>query len=513
MNNMNRHFAIVFSMFGFLSGVVSLSLADDYTYTTIDFPGAIQSGAASINNLGQIVGGYQLSDGSRHGFLYSGGVFTTIDDPNATAGSEALGINQSGQIVGAYNLNAPEDPHSFEGAHGFLYNGGTFTDINFPGSSVTNTTPNRINDSGDIVGVYRINSGPGNGFLDVGGVFTTVNVPGKVGTHCNGNNNSGEIVGQDKDTDSGPHHGFLDNGGTFTTIDFPGAAETVAEDIDNFGNVVGAYKTTGGTEFGFLDNGGSFSTIAFPGAVATLAAGVNDNGDIVGLYQDQSEVLHGFLATPISTGSSCSASTSIAQNFNGTAIPGGSYIWFNSNFKPSKGAPVNGTTVQLIGGMISFTANNVSYSLPVPNSMITFTASVACATLSFDTVHQQWNITVPLKGSDEIFLGGLAFQAPAGGLPGGVRNVTWSGTIASSSPGLTFQWKWGAAVYSSFSNSYGSLGVKPTHQSACSYNNGDHAGTPENVKSVIGGATGGGGSNFTGSWSGTGTVVPICPGD
>ena len=58
---------------------------------------------------------------------------------------------------------------------------------------------------------------------------------------------------------------------------------------------------------------------------------------------------------------------------------------------------------------------------------------------------------------------------------------------------------------------YNSLGVKPTHTNACLYNNSDHAGTPENKKSfLVGGAAGGGGSNYTGSWSST-SGLKICP--
>lgn len=68
-------------------------------------------------------------------------------------------------------------------------------------------------------------------------------------------------------------------------------------------------------------------------------------------------------------------------------------------------------------------------------------------------------------------------------------------------------WKWGAAVYSQFGSDYNALDVKPAHKGACDYNNSDHAGTPENFKPyVIGGARGGGGSNFTGGWSGTASV-------
>jgi len=86
-------------------------------------------------------------------------------------------------------------------------------------------------------------------------------------------------------------------------------------------------------------------------------------------------------------------------------------------------------------------------------------------------------------------------------------------------PGVSVKWKWGAAVYSTFSADYNALAVKATHQNACGITNGDHAGTPEGTdtssgepfkKFVIGGARGGGGSNFTGSWSGT-TAVQLCP--
>ncbi len=51
---------------------------------------------------------------------------------------------------------------------------------------------------------------------------------------------------------------------------------------------------------------------------------------------------------------------------------------------------------------------------------------------------------------------------------------------------------------------YNAIGVKPTHTNACLYNDSQDAGTPENRKQfVTGGAHGGGGSNFTGSRSGT----------
>src|SRR6516164_5589711 len=59
-----------------------------------------------------------------HGFLYSGGSFTQIDVPGADI-PNARGINNAGQIVGDfYNSKDPRLTN-----HGFLYSGGSFTQI------------------------------------------------------------------------------------------------------------------------------------------------------------------------------------------------------------------------------------------------------------------------------------------------------------------------------------------------------------------------------------------------
>jgi len=50
-----------------------------YTYTTIDEPSGRNTAAFGINSAGQIVGEY-LSNGARHGFLYGGGTYTTLDE-------------------------------------------------------------------------------------------------------------------------------------------------------------------------------------------------------------------------------------------------------------------------------------------------------------------------------------------------------------------------------------------------------------------------------------------------
>jgi probable HAF family extracellular repeat protein len=79
-----------------------------------------------------------------HGFLYTGGSFTTIDAPGARFGTSAFDINDAGQIVGRF--------YDSTGSHGFLYTGGSFTTIDLPGA--TGTGAIGINDAGQIVGFF-----------------------------------------------------------------------------------------------------------------------------------------------------------------------------------------------------------------------------------------------------------------------------------------------------------------------------------------------------------------------
>jgi hypothetical protein len=213
----------------------------------------------------------------------------------------------------------------------------------------------------------------------------------------------------------------------------------------------------------------------------------------------------------------CSAPTQNTANFNGTAINPGATIWFNANFKASN-VPQKGARVFFSQQTIEFTAGGVDRKLQVPDAEIRFSRLVTCSTTKFDRATNTWLTTLPVTGDDEIFLSGLSYLVPSGF--GTVTSpVTWSGTFSTPrGSGISAQWKWGAAVYSQYTDHYGRLKVKAGHQTSCSVNNGDHAGTPEGLdrdgtawkEFVIGGGTGGGGSNFTGSWSGTVSVTPVC---
>ena len=195
-------------------------------FIQIDFPGAKATKAIGIDPRGDIVGIYcldisrQCAKGNKndHGFLLSEGEFTTIDFPGALE-TEAYKINPRGQILGSY-----VDPEGR--SHLFLLSEREFTTSNIPGAFETVSLPPippqlwfttidfpgavetaidganaGLNARGDIVGDYcavpPLPCKPQNvhGLLLSEGEFTTIDVPGALGTSAYGINARGDIVG------------------------------------------------------------------------------------------------------------------------------------------------------------------------------------------------------------------------------------------------------------------------------------------------------------------------------
>src|SRR5262245_37862529 len=196
--------------------------------------------------------------------------------------------------------------------------------------------------------------------------------------------------------------------------------------------------------------------------------------------------------------------SSIVSNFNGTAIQAGSTLWFNSVCKVSGLGPQGATLFITHGSVLSS-----AFGVAMPDAVVTFSPTATSAATMSDVGTNTWFTTVPMGLGGNTFLVGAALPLP-NGLPGGLNPVTWRADFATDTPGVSVNWQWSAAVYRSFSADYSALGVKPVDSNRASqYQNSDHAGTPENFKSfVTGGARGGGGSNFTGSYSATGHVTP-----
>jgi hypothetical protein len=216
-----------------------------------------------------------------------------------------------------------------------------------------------------------------------------------------------------------------------------------------------------------------------------------------------------------------SGGTAIHYDNSLPAIGSGKYIWFNAVVNNVAGLPASGQVkLYLTNSSIRYTADGTNCTtaspctMPVPNAVVTFNSSTALGT-TFSTSSNRWSTSVPKSSlTGNTFVTGVAFQVPSN-FPTGIQNVAWSTSFSTDSPGISLQWQWGAAVYSSFSacyayqntNSTGAcystannptlpnpnvLGVNPEDGTA-DLNGTDPAGTPETYKSsVTFGATGGG---------------------
>jgi hypothetical protein len=251
-------------------------------------------------------------------------------------------------------------------------------------------------------------------------------------------------------------------------------------------------KLSGGT--------GSYAVVYAPNAAINVSGGSHFYGNMIGSTINNS------------------GGTAIHYDVNLPNIAGGNYIWFNSAALNVKGLPASGTTkLYVTNSTINFTANGTPYSLAVPNAVITFSSTATSTTTTWDATNNRWSVLVPtanVSGSATIhsFLDGLAFPVPSGGFPTGIQNVTWSAAFSTTLTGLSFNWQWGAAVYSAFPGSttggafppstvgdYNLAGVNPI-------DNADPAGTPVSYKtSLVFGATGPG---FTGLYTSAAGVVP-----
>ena len=265
------------------------------TYTTIDDALGGSTELLGINNAGQVVGYYNDSSSTAHGFLatlptttsYS---FTTLNVPSSTGGAQAYGINNTGQIVGEY-----EDSSGAE--HAFLYNSSSFAYSTLDYPSAIGSSADGINDVGQVVGVYVDSSGTPHGFIASGGFhFSFDDSLGTKGTVAFGTNDAELVVGYYFDS-SGTVHGFQVRSGAYTTLDDPfGAKGTAAYGVNDAGQIVGSYTDSSGATHGFLYSGGSYTTLDDPlGTKGTVAFGINDLGQIVGNYTDSSGTEHGFL--------------------------------------------------------------------------------------------------------------------------------------------------------------------------------------------------------------------------
>lgn len=160
-----------------LGGSSSSFMYENGSFTPFPFPGKTIWGA---NDTGLFVGTYSPTRGDFSGFITDGTHFQILNFPGAFD-THALSINNAGQVAGYYETTTT--------AAGFLFADGQYTSISIPGLVVYGVD---INNNGEVVG--QISSGPGpHNFLWKDGVFTLLDLGD--GARSSGMNDFGQIVG------------------------------------------------------------------------------------------------------------------------------------------------------------------------------------------------------------------------------------------------------------------------------------------------------------------------------
>src|SRR5262249_38291961 len=168
--------------------------------------------------------------------------------------------------------------------------------FDYPGSG-NQTRPQKINDNGDLVGIFLDSSGVSRGFIRFrNGNFSRPLVdPNDTGnvTEGRGINNSRLVCGDYLDATSGTFHGFFFSNLTFTNYDVPNSTTTIVLGLNTVGDFAGSATPTGGIQAAFLNIGGTVTEFAVTDATASLAYQLNATNQSCGYYIDSSGVTHG----------------------------------------------------------------------------------------------------------------------------------------------------------------------------------------------------------------------------
>jgi hypothetical protein len=213
----------------------------------------------------------------------------------------------------------------------------------------------------------------------------------------------------------------------------------------------------------------------------------------------------GFFTQTVSSGLHDSGASEVISptSWNKFNVPFGAapVAWVHAQFKPTGVSAATTATVQFTD--VSFVLNGIKY--PMPDGVVNFDPNApSTSTTTFSgtpgTTSALWTTTInPNFISDENFFVGAAIPVE----PGDRRRRAGDDSLhdADRRHRLSFSWQWSAAVYTYWPSDWNQAMIQPYH------GNGLHADTPTNTqvqKSLIQGPRGGGGSNFTGSWSATG---------
>jgi probable HAF family extracellular repeat protein len=247
-----------------------------YTITILSPPGATNSSATRINNLGEVIG---TANNSATVWVYQNGTYTFIPALPGSRSYYPNDINDHGQVIGSAFV-AGDGQY-----HGYSYQNGVTTDLGI-------YQPSSINNLGQISAYLNDAS---RALLIDGPTVTTLPTLGGSFAIAGQINEHGQIVGYGNLTTGGPEHPFLYANGTMTDLGLlPGFARGGALGINQNGDITGYMQYAGlpVDRRAFLYHNGVMTDLGLPtpfnytDTTGVSPTGINDSGQIVGLIGD-----------------------------------------------------------------------------------------------------------------------------------------------------------------------------------------------------------------------------------
>ena len=169
------------------------------------------------------------------------------------------------------------------------------TTFDYPGTG-NQTRPQKINDLGDIAGIFVDTSAASRGFIRLsnGSFSRPIADPNAATNFTEGRGiNDSRLVCGDYTDSTGAFEGFFFSHGTFTNYDIE-PTFTIVLGVNNAADFVGSVIPSSGIQSGFLSIGGNVTEFTVPNATATLAYQLNRTNQSCGYYIDSGGVTHGY---------------------------------------------------------------------------------------------------------------------------------------------------------------------------------------------------------------------------
>jgi len=268
-------------------------------YSILDLgvlPGDFASFANGLNDAGQVVGISQTAGGATHGFLYSGGSKTDIGSLSG-GDTYANAINTAGNIVGSAFNPATGAFQAFRTTPGGSLNAAALLGA-FPTAGSTDSFGYGVNAAGRTVG-YAYNGTSNHAYRTTaaGGIdaASDLGTLGGDNSYAFGINTSGQVAGY---SDTAPDingnsvtHAFRTSAaGTMSDLNTLGGSNSYATALNDSGQVIGYSDLADGSQHAFRTSANTAinpltDDLGTLGGLFSYAYGINSAGITVG-YSD-----------------------------------------------------------------------------------------------------------------------------------------------------------------------------------------------------------------------------------